>query len=124
MASTSGNGSMKFPGKPPLAPKHIKARSKLAGSGLQALTLALLAAVVLAPELNVSLVAPLWQRSLQAPWPGLRSCSPSSCWAISHPPARNPTMVDLLGNLLVFVASAGVAAGLGYAAWRTISRHQ
>ena len=33
-------------------------------------------------------------------------------------------MVDLLGNLFVFVASAGVAAGLGYAAWRMISRHQ
>lgn len=31
-------------------------------------------------------------------------------------------MADMLGNLFVFVASAGVAAGLGYGAWRMVSR--
>jgi hypothetical protein len=35
---------------------------KLAASGLQALALMLLASVVLAPELNASLTAPLWSK--------------------------------------------------------------
>ncbi len=62
---------MRFSDKPPLAPKHIEERIKLAASGLQALTLALLAAVVLAPELNVSLVAPLWAKIVAGAVAGL-----------------------------------------------------
>lgn len=33
-------------------------------------------------------------------------------------------MVDLLGNLLVFVVSAATAAAVGYGAWRLIVRNQ
>jgi hypothetical protein len=50
--------------RPTLGPKHIEERLKLAASGLQALALTLLAGVVLAPELNTSLTAPLWSKIL------------------------------------------------------------
>ena len=66
---------MRFPDKPPLAPKHIEERTKLAASGLQALTLALLAAVVLAPKLNASLVAPLWAKVVAGAVAGLAELS-------------------------------------------------
>ena len=51
---------MKLPERPPTQPKHIEERLKLAANGLQALALAIIVAVVLAPQLNASLDAPLW----------------------------------------------------------------
>jgi hypothetical protein len=53
---------MSWTERPSLAPKHIEERLKLAASGLQAVTITLLAGVVLAPELNTSLTAPLWSK--------------------------------------------------------------
>lgn len=62
---------MRLPTKPPTTAKHIEERLKLAASGLQALTLTLLAAVVLAPELNASLTAPLWAKAVAGGMAGL-----------------------------------------------------
>ena len=53
---------MKWIHLPPLSGKHIEERLKLAASGLQAVAITLLAGVVLAPELNASLSAPLWTK--------------------------------------------------------------
>lgn len=54
---------MRLPPKPLHAPKHREERLKLAASGLQALALTLFGAVLIAPALNPSLTAPLWERA-------------------------------------------------------------
>ena len=57
---------MTWTDRPPLRPKHIEERLKLAANGLQASALTLLAGVVLAPALNASLLAPLWSKIVAA----------------------------------------------------------
>jgi hypothetical protein len=55
---------VKLPARPPLHPKHIEERLKLAANGLQALSLTLVAAIILGPSLNASLHAQLWMKLL------------------------------------------------------------
>jgi hypothetical protein len=55
---------MKWIRRPPLSAKHIEERLKLAASGLQAVAITLLAAVILAPALNAGLNAPLWAKAV------------------------------------------------------------
>lgn len=49
---------MRLPVKPPRSPKHTEERLKLLASGLQALALAMFAAVVIAPQFNDQFTAP------------------------------------------------------------------
>ncbi len=62
---------MKLPARPPLHPKHIEERLKLAANGLQALSLTLVAGIILGPSLNANLYAPLWAKVLTGIGAGL-----------------------------------------------------
>jgi len=55
---------VKLPARPPLHPKHIEERLKLAANGLQALSLTLFAAIILGPSLNASIHTQLWMKLL------------------------------------------------------------
>ena len=52
---------MRFPSKPPLTAKHTEERLKFAANGLQALTLALFGASILAPLFSVTQAGMGWK---------------------------------------------------------------
>jgi len=51
---------MKLPSPPPVSPKHIEERLKLAATGLQNLALMIFATVVIAPLLNPAMAVSTW----------------------------------------------------------------